>query len=335
MATFNQNILVAATRSSYLLYYLHHTLVAEGWHCEQCGDGSNFYNDGADHLTLLANWSGGGAAANTWSLLREPVGTRVMIIARKGGSNDTECYLGYAKEGTYTNGGAGTVASNSVTPDNEIALFGTYNRTAGPPPTRAVGTCCESSNQYLQAYANTTGFYLVMYRQGTGVVMTRIHLDLLTQCNAADTDTIAIGAKYNTSDPFKDIWSWPCHGAGSGIYAFMNGAGANVYQQMGIQMLHCMADWSAVSTTFPYNSTGTVGGAGTNPWDAKDDTVPAIYARSTALGASAGWKGLSTGLIKLHGTNRANLSLLSVSTTGDRITFGGFSFPWNNAAPSV
>ena len=332
MATWNQNIPVSTTQSSYLLYYLHKTLVSAGWIVKQCYDSVHpAYADDTDHVNTLAIWQ----AANTWSLLQEPAprSTRYMILGRLGGSATT-CYLGYARVGPYVASAGNAIPLNSTTA-NETPLLGTYTWNTGA---KAVGNCCEASAQYLQAYASGSAFYLVMYRVGTAFMLTSIYLDPLAQYDVLDPDPCVVRGLYATGgDVYGHGDYWPCW-TGGGVKAHLGGVNDLVYNSISACALYSVSNtWSPSTAVIPAGASSTSwSGSGTSPWGSKDATVPAIYVRPNTLGAPYGWKGISDGLLKIRGgAPRANGSLLSIAATGDRITFGYFVHPWNNQPVSL
>ena len=83
-----------------------------------------------------------------------------------------------------------------------------------------------------------------------------------------------------------------------------------------------------------YDNCQIIGNLPSNPYNSKDDTFPVLYARSGSKSSPNGYKGQSS-LLKWHGQNRSNFSILSISTSGDRLAVGNVSIPWNNTLVSV
>jgi hypothetical protein len=83
-----------------------------------------------------------------------------------------------------------------------------------------------------------------------------------------------------------------------------------------------------------YNNCQIIGNLPSNPYNNKDDTFPVLYARKGSEPSPNGYKGQST-LLKWHGQNRSNFSIVSITTPGDRLVVGNVSIPWINTPVSV
>lgn len=83
-----------------------------------------------------------------------------------------------------------------------------------------------------------------------------------------------------------------------------------------------------------YDNCQIIGNLPSNPYNRKDDTFPVLYARKGAEPSPNGYKGQST-LLKWHGQNRSNFSIVSISEPGDRLVVGNVSIPWYNTPVSV
>jgi hypothetical protein len=83
-----------------------------------------------------------------------------------------------------------------------------------------------------------------------------------------------------------------------------------------------------------YDNCKIVGNLPSNPYNQKDDTFPLLYARKGSETSPNGYKGQSS-LLKWHGQNRSNFSIVSIDTAGDRLVVGNVSIPWNNVPVST
>jgi hypothetical protein len=73
---------------------------------------------------------------------------------------------------------------------------------------------------------------------------------------------------------------------------------------------------------------------GSNPVNGKDDFLPIIYARPSALTAPVGYKGVSS-LFKYLTVNRSTLSTLSKTTSRDKLVLGDVVVDWDGTTPEI
>ena len=73
-----------------------------------------------------------------------------------------------------------------------------------------------------------------------------------------------------------------------------------------------------------------------NPYSAKDETYPIMYARGSAL-AQPGFKGVGSMMKWIGQSGRSTGDTLSVASTGakDYIVVGNIALPWNGSTPTV
>lgn len=292
------------------IYNLKQFLKTAGWTVQASGDGLAAYGAASDVITTGAAGAGGFGQVKAWFRIRMPGSTREFCI--QAGNATTNIRVKYSVAG-FTGGTPS--ATNAPTATDEIVIPNLAGGTdAAPTGANFIGTInkvsywADNASPYgwgmvgwSAVSATTFGFMLEAMAPGT--------------YNAADTDPYVFQS-YPNSANFGAFASFSSS-AGNTNYGWLAAPGT-------ASSFVAIPFYSYGGTTYniPVNAQAPV-----NPFNGKDDTLPTPFIRDAVVAAPGGYKG--TGVYtRLLITNRANLTTLSVSTTADRIVFGGISIPW-------
>jgi hypothetical protein len=333
-----------------VMWYLKQTLVQAGWTVIGSGDGTagatagtNYSKTGDIFTTLSSVKSGSGGLLNNgaWFLLRQPASVRNSQRQLLFKNGYTGAYTTYMWPIKYSYGGLYTTASvnaGSVLPtasDETVINLG-YAQF----PTTFVGS---NSNTYrLNVSADNSapyGFWAGWFPYGTTG----------TTCSGMMVFDPLLDGTYDSNDADPYIFYFPNAQASTPPTASGNGSnvvGSISYESPG-GVLSLYKDKTAALTVAIVNTPGLIlvsGGTpsltvpaslSANPFSGKDEVVPILYARRSAL-SSPGFKGMGT-LMKWTGTQRNTGDTLSIASSGakDRIVMGQVSFPWNGTSVLV
>ncbi len=325
--TFNVNLLPANGSGS--IFELKAQLKVAGWTVPRSSDGLT-YNAAADQITAATTGAGGMDNSHAWFVIQAPAGGRQLCFRRSTSSNFW--WIRYSFSAGFTGGSpAATVAPTATDEQN---VFGTS--TAGS----SILSSTANSRQHIWAEnAAPYGFGMISWVTGTVVPNFVLAMDPLVSGSYPVEDV----------DPFV-FWS---HGAGGNpVYTTANSNGSNVKTVSlanGAGGCWCFLKkglagegWTIVPMMqFQHLGSGDAAiifsdrAGGTNPHNSKDDVLPVFYGRHSSLTSPYGFKGLST-YFKWLTSVRANADLITITTTGDNLVFGGaLVVPWNNTVPSL
>lgn len=317
---------------THIVFNLKAALVAGGWTVISSSDGTT-YNASGDQITHNGTGAGGMGNARSWFVIRQPgANQREFCIQRSSDSSTTNYNFRLKYSGGPSTGFVAGTPSATQTPsatDENILLgagsdasptFGNWFSFAEATLVQAnimVGDAASNYNFLMfchPAQGRTVSFYNFS-RMGL------LGLDTVTSFSVGDVDPAVVHFDNSTSQP-----------------------------QLGVRMADtstlCTLSWykkglggaGFVKTPMILYSSSTTplipNGTGPNIVTGKDIFMPALYGRNTSLAAPNGFKGIST-LFELCSNYRAYGTMLTHTTTNDRLVLGYVAVPWNGTALEV
>lgn len=296
------------------IFLLKALLKANGWTCAMSGDGLAAYSAVGDIITIATSGAGGLNNPGAWFVLKPTVDTFSSarhILFQRGQLGANYWRIKYSV-GTAFSGGSATLCPASavermiLTAGSDAAPLGAQAFPDGYASPNWWSGWCDSASPY--------GFGWHAW-DSAGNQLSGFAFDCTTAA-AADVDPYVfhvptinkLGRGSYLYTESKTILRAHTGPSGSPSWGIMTAPKLVVIE----------------GDIFPSGVPGeTVGG--------KDASVPLVYARrSTLTGAS--FKGVST-YLRWHSPARAQWSLLTASTAGDRLLVGGVSFPWDGTTP--
>jgi hypothetical protein len=153
-------------------------------------------------------------------------------------------------------------------------------------------------------------------------------MDPLTGTDASDADPYVF---YSTLNNVASAQTSPLLVAG--IQSETAGTGPVAWYKKGVVGSESWATIPGLSLAIS-GQTQIPAGIGTNPYSNKDEIIPILYARPSALTTQTGFKGVGT-LMKWVGQSRNTGDTLTISTSKDYIVAGNVALPWNGSTPLV
>lgn len=290
-------------------------LKSAGWTVKASGDGLSAYSSTADIITGSGSGANGLNNSNAWFRIQDPAAKRELVFQR--GTATTVWKVKYSATDKFITGGSASVYPTSA---DEQFLIGTSG---------AFASWMGTDNTYRwSAGVNTTdgyGFWSV----GTSIG----NANGPTYSGVIILDPLAIGSfTINDVDPCV-------------LYAASNATGILSLSTLQNSTIG-MKSWFQKGTTngaftaaFPCSfrlggtTTAIPNGVGYDQFTQKDVLFNIYYARPVSNSNSTtpppyGNKGMGT-LIRWGSTFHSNMTLLSIASNRDRITFGDITLPWN------
>jgi len=311
---------VTVTTWAGVIWSLKQSLVAAGWVVQSSGTGtSGTYNASGDSLPTAASF----AAIRAWFVIRDPSGAggRSFCFQADSAGANTFFRIKYSQSAGFSGGtpNANTVPSAA----DEVVLRGTGTDAA--PSFQQIYNGGSPALTYSQVLCETAApypFAAVTYRNGLVGTEGIVGMDSLVGTAAGDLDPVctlvsrgaadSLGAALFGTDTSSPARTW--FAKGTGAQGFQPVAGLCLYDTV--------------------NGIVAPNGLGTNVLTTKDDLIPVVYGRSSALSLPRGYKGISS-LLRWTGTLRSSGDTLSVSSSRDFLIMGGCALPWNGTVPSV
>lgn len=288
-------------------------LVTAGWTVRASGDGLSAYSSSGDVFN-----SGGGSASgannwlnnNAWFRIQMPNIngiTREFTFQR---TNTTNTNMKYSQSSGFTTGGNATTVptAGDETSNNAMTTTGTDNAFHAH-------ICADNASPYgfyVIAYINNAygpslgdlgGFIFDPIVSGTGPPSDPDPY-ILMMANAS-------GSAWLSGDITSDALNNKCwFNKGMPDQIFIGAGGCQVVASV---------------IMFP-------NAAGVNPYSKFDEIGPILWARTTTTSV-IGLKGIGS-LAKWNGITKAAGSLLTVSTTRDRICIDDINLPWDGSIPA-
>jgi len=306
-------------------YSLKNALVAGGWIVMSSGTGTGgTYNGLGDAISSASVLRGD----RSWYRIRAPSGTREWIIqnvATGGGDNWWRIKI-------CRNGFTGGSPSANVTPtgdatDTTIFGGGTDASPSGSvwtydSPTMRVHIGVDSASPY--------GWFMI-----GNIISTATQENILAQ-QPIDGYSLSLG----DTDPYI----YHC----IGYYEYNRAQRSGNYIQMNTNSKNgAWAYWSSTTpatdiqallmityNTSAGNSIVIPSSLPANPWNAKDEMFPIVWARFTNRTGQGGYKGTGT-LMYWVGQNRGTGNTFSINSANDRYALGDVSLPWDGSIPNI
>lgn len=280
-------------------------LVSAGWVVKSSGDGLAAFSSTTDVISSGSSGANGWNNTSAWVRIQSPAGagTREFTLQRNAAS--TTWTIKYSYSAGFTGGSPSSTvpgtATDSQTLLNATTLFATDN-------TYRVHIAADNASPY--------GFYMfsVIYG-GQGISSP------YPTTGAFLMDPLLAGS-FPSADVDPVVFHVPTSSAFSGSIVTSNqGYLKKGLSGEGFVVIPWTQYFAGATTPFP-------SGVGNNAHSQREQGYPVPYARSSGQTAPFGWKGLSS-FLKWLGAPRACPSLLSQSSSNDRVTVGDFSLPWN------
>lgn len=298
----NVNILVASvstTGAADMLYYLKTTLVSAGWTVLSSGTGTaGTYNSTGDSIssaTVMNN-------ANAWYRITDPAAVREYVMQRGAA---TTAVIKYSRQTKFAAGSPSATVLPTTGGGDGVVLVGT-GTDASPVAAAFVTSSTTARLHVVTNNAPTNGVYpwylYILATGGTTLLGFYSHEAIASgSCSASDSDPsyfcccptsssfkdFAAPSLFaaSTGNPIGSIKCWFKYGlagsnfdgnAGSGGGLFLTYANYNVG----------LASWTP----------RTPANRGTNPYDNKDNALPAGVISYSTVNTTAAFKGFSSGI---------------------------------------
>lgn len=302
-------------------YTFKELLKTAGWTVPSSSDGTT-YNSSGDQITSGSSGAGGYANNLAWFRVRMPSKdgvTREFTFQRASGS-DANIRMKYSFSAGFTGGSPSATQTPSATDEQIVAGSGT-----------------DASPSFVQAFA-TNGAYktnIVAGDSDEGFVWC-----ILNVANAnltVSTGTIFLERMLENTYPQADPDPYVM------VFGSTNPIAANLSTSSTI-----IKGWLGKGTSkegfvsippaIPYDGITYVGNVGLNAITGKEDPLPILYARRSALGSPTGMKGIGR-MLRWRGYPHGNGSSISIAKTisinsvNDHIVVGDLVAPYGGAVP--
>lgn len=302
------------------VYNLWTRLSAQGWTKKMDSDGTTYSSTGVQ-VTSGATGAGGLNNTNAWMRLQDPGGTRELSFQRT--TSSLIWRVKYSASAKFTGGSPGATQTSSAT--DEQLLLGSGTNAA---PTGA--TWFGTDNTYRQHIGADSAapypFWMAGIPNGGGAISAAggvLIFDPVQFAEPSDADpcVIYLGSTSNTMlvTPLYSETAQTANVCRGYLAKGLAGEGWVTIPAIGLK--------TASREIYP-------NGQGSNPHTSKDDSIPVMYARPSAIAAPTGYKGFSR-MMRWNGTGRSNGDTLTVSTTRDRIMIGDVNLPWAGTVPTL
>jgi hypothetical protein len=322
----NVNILVASvtsTGAADMLYYLKTTLVSAGWTVLSSGTGTGgTYNSSGDSIssaTVMNN-------ANAWYRITDPASVREYVMQRGAA---TTAVIKYSRQTKFTAGSpSATVLPTTGSGDGVIVVGGGTD--ASPTAAAFVTSSTTARLHVVTNNAPTNGVYpwylYIVATGGTTLLGFYSHEAIASgSCSPSDSDPsyfcccssltafkdFASPSLFasNSGIPVGNIRCWYKYGLAGSNFDGNAGAGGGLFLTYG--------NWNVSNNNYTARMPGV---RGTNPYDNKDNAVPAGVISYSAVNTTSAFKGFSTG-IKLAMVLRDYPELLDKGTEDAYVYF--------------
>lgn len=310
-----------------IVYRLKTALVASGWTVTKSSDGTT-YNSTGDQITHTGTGAGGIKNARAWFVIRQPgTNQREFCIQRSSDASTLNYNWRIKYSGGPSTGFVGGTPSATQVPSatDEATLLGggtdasptfsnwfTANETILIKSNILVGDASSNYNFLMFCHA-PQGPSATLYnysRYGA------LGIDAVTNYSVGDPDPVVVYFDNATSTGQFTSHMTDTTSSWGGLSWYKKGiAGA------GFVKTPVLTYGYGTTTAIPYT-------IGQHPLSFKDITVPVVYGRNTSQAAPNGFKGVST-LFELCTNQRIYGTMMTRSTTNDRLILGYVSIPWN------
>ena len=286
-------------------YKLKTLLVSAGWTVKSSGDGLSSYNSSGDTITSGSSGANGYGNTSAWVRLQSPggAGTRELTIQR--GSSNVIWTIKYSATAGFTGGAPNATTTPTATDSQNLANAATIMPTDS---TYRWNAGADNASPY--------GFWMGTFAAGG---------ELTTSLGGFMMDPLLAGS-YPAADNDPVVFyisttsAWSATTTSDNLGYLKKGLGGEGF--VNIPWLRYRLP--GLVLTFAPSTVGS------NPYNSKNDGFPIIYARPTTAVAPQGFKGVSS-VARWHGPRSAIPTLLTVSTTNDRIVLGDVILPWNGS----
>jgi len=300
------------------VYLLKEALKTAGWTVASSSDGTT-YNASGDQISSGSSGAGGMANSSAWFRIQMPTLDSVVreFTFQRSTSLNYQWRIKYSYSAGFTGGSPGATQTPSATDEQILAGAGTD---ASPTYSTILNSSDGGYRWNIAAggAAENYVFYAFSFASGGGVVNAFWLLDRMLSGSypSADVDPVVMGFAA-TALNVATIQS-----TSSVIKAYLDkGGGSEGF----VSMPGCVPEDSA---------THLAGNLGTNPHTGNDDSIPIIFARRSALGSPAGWKGIGS-MLRMNGVTRTTGDTYSVGSARDRIIVDDCNLPWDASVPTV
>jgi len=317
---FDHNL--SPSTGSIVVYRLKQLLKTAGWTVMSSSDGTT-YNSSGDQITSGSSGSGGYGNNSAWFRIRMPLmdGVTREFIFQRGLGTDTSLRMKYSYSAGFTGGSPSATQTPSATDEQYVTGGGTD----AAPSFAALFAANGTYKANIIAGGENEGYVFVVLtpaNSNTTVSSTTWYLERM-QANTypqSDPDPYVMGGNAtnptssNISSATSIIKGWL--GKGTSIQGFVS-----------------------IAPGFPSDTTTTfVNNLGLNANTRQEDLLPMIYARRSALGSPAGYKGIGSMLrwnSYFHGSSGSMsiTKVISINSTNDYIIVGDLVAPWNGSTP--
>ena len=298
------------------MFSLKEVMKTAGWTVISSSDGTT-YNAAGDEISSGSSGAGGMANSLAWFRIRMPTTDSVTreFVFQRSTSLNYQWRIKYSFSATFSGGSPDA----TTTPDATDEQFPAGGGTSGSPSFTTIMTTDGTTTSSVAAGGSAEGytFYLLNFPAGGGTPNCFCYLDRMVAGTFPSADVDPYVMKFGNQAPtIANI-------------QITNITEAFLAKGLGGE------SWTNVAGCIPEdNSTYLAGALGTNPHTGNDDSISISWARRSALGGTAGWKGVSS-MLKMNGVSRTTGDTLTVSTTRDRFIASDVNIPWDGSVPSL
>jgi len=257
-------------------------------------------------------------ASRAWVRMQAPDGNRELCIQR-GSVADYTWWIKYSRLAHFITGGDKETMPTAADETNiwSTGTAGTHLLTIS----NYRGHCGADDAPPYGAY------WLTIPNGGSETSAGIFVMDPVDSPDSLDPDPVVFGRFFQNADLVKNYF-WIAN-------ASTTQAGGRAL--LGASYTGCppcrLMDNSGGNGSIPaYDASSSIG---TNPFSAKDDVIPLMWARRVGAGAApSGWKGIGT-VMKASGVVRSPADTLSVVGVRDYIYLAGVVFPWDGSVPVI
>jgi len=304
-------------------------LVNAGWAYKASGDGLSGYNATGKVFTGTSSGALGWNNSRAWARLTDPASAREIVIQHSAAGG---MRFKYSRSAKFTGGSPSATVTPSAT--DERVLWGSGSD-ATPTMSAYFGAGTATGTVKYQGAAFGAapyGFWMAASITPAGAMQSGMMMDpvesvpedvdpYVWHMGTANAFAILLGSSGTLTSA-----SFPTPGGtAEGLYCHMNAAATSFISVMAAAYSLGWVQAGAVNNTWTWGFAAT--GLAANPFNAKHDTLPIVYARSNVTSlTSLGIKGWST---LMRWTTVARVHFVDTLNSRAYICVGFVWLPWD------
>lgn len=339
--TFSTNLIPVS--DAHAMFLFKEFAKTAGWSVVGSGDGLSLESSTADIITQYTSGAGGLGNSSAWFILKMPGASRYLTFQRGTqpvGSTAAASWRIKYSLAAYDFSSATSTRTPTTTTDDDRVIFG-----GGTDASPLFAVLFQDNNSYMFNIIsdNASPYNLCFFGYQRGGSLDKINTAFVLDSLLDATYPTGVNGDY---DPYVIYVDYKLESGLTGCFEDSSLYGLNNSPQGYLGAKSSLNFTSIPANTYGFITvpTNTSHAAYTqaipnylpsNPYTNKDDINHILYLK-TLISPSlpAGYKGYSN-FMKWIATTRQNLSLMTITSSGDTLIVGDVCIPWNGSTPQV